>query len=94
LGGKVRPAYAKRLLDGFRKLNFVPLINPDMIFETGNNLKGLAETQPRSQAGQRTVHLVYEKRQIKLSGERLNPLRTLSSRAVRISDNSGSEKES
>jgi hypothetical protein len=51
LGGKVRKAYASRLLQGFKHLNFNPLINPDMVFEIKNNLSGLLNKVPRERYG-------------------------------------------
>jgi hypothetical protein len=51
LGGKVRQAHAKRLLEGFQQLNFVPLIGPDMVFELSNNLKGLLYKNARDRYG-------------------------------------------
>ena len=51
LGGLKRQDYAKRLLSGFQQLNFAPLINPDMVFEIGNNLKGLLSRAPGQRYG-------------------------------------------
>lgn len=51
LSGKQRQDFSRRLLDGFKQLNFTPMINRDMIFEIGNNIKALLKTEPGRRFG-------------------------------------------
>lgn len=51
LCGKIRREHGRRLLAGFEQLGFVPLINPEMVFEIRNNIHGLLNKPARERYG-------------------------------------------
>jgi len=51
LSGPARQSFAKQLVRGFAALKLSPMINPDMIFEIRNNLRGLINKEPSRRFG-------------------------------------------
>lgn len=51
LSGTIRKQYSQRLMEGFARLGFSPMINPDMIFEVRNNIKALLKNEPAKRFG-------------------------------------------
>lgn len=51
LSGRRRMTFARRLMDTFKVLRFVPLINEEMIFEIKNNIVGLLNKPPAQRYG-------------------------------------------